>query len=175
MAGKHRAKTAPSQTAAYAWLVTGAVTLAFGAALTGGTGVAQADTASSTDSGSRVSPPGNSAATTSIRTTIRAQSVITSTHSSKSKPAGNEDGATSVVTTKESVVRDQNPAVTGDNNPGPGPTLAEAVIGLKNGDLGVASGIPGLGGITNIPFIELGGGGGGLLSKIAGALSGGLF
>ena len=55
------------------------------------------------------------------------------------------------------------------------PTLAEAVIGLNQGDLGAISGIPGLEAANNIPFIELGGGGGGLLSKIAGALSGGLF
>jgi hypothetical protein len=59
MAGKHRAKAARRQTEAYAWLGTGAVTLALGAALPGGVGVAHADTTSSTGSGSRVSPPGN--------------------------------------------------------------------------------------------------------------------
>jgi hypothetical protein len=178
MAGKHRAKAARRQTDAYAWLGTGAVTLALGAALAGGVGVAHADTTSSTGSGPRVSPPGKSAATTSIRTTVSAQSVSTSTHSSKPKPkpAGDEKGATSVVSTKNSVVRDQNPAVTGDNNPGPGPTLAETVIGLNNGDVGAIAGIPGLEAVKNIPFIDLGGGGGGgLLSKIAGALSGGMF
>jgi hypothetical protein len=177
MAGKHRAKAARRQTDAYVWLGTGAVTLALGAALTGGVGVAHADTTGSTGSGSRVSPPGKSAPTTSIRTTVSAQSVNTSTHSSMptAKPAGDEKSATSVVSTKKSVVRDQNPAVTGDNNPGPSPTLAEAAIGLNNGDLGVISKIPGLEPLKNIPFIELGGGGGGLLSTIAGALSGGMF
>ena len=151
------------------------VSLALGVALTGGSGVAHADTTNSTVSGSRVSPPGNSAATTSIRTTISAQSVNTSTHSSTPKLAGDEKRATSIVSTKESVVRKQNPAVTGDNNPGPGLTLAEAVIGLSQGDLGVISGIPGLEAVTDIPFIDLGGGRGGLLSKIAGALSGGML
>jgi hypothetical protein len=172
MAGKHRAKkTQRRQTEAYVWLGTGAVSLALGVALTGGSGVAHADTTNSTVSGSRVSPPGNSAATTLIRTTVSAQSVNTSTHSSRPKLAGDEKTATSIVSTNESVVRNQNRAVTGDNNPGPGPTLAETVIGLNQGDRGVISGIPGL----DIPFIELGGGGGGLLSTIAGALSGGLL
>jgi hypothetical protein len=160
------------------WLGTGAVTLALGAALVGGAGTASADTTGSTNSGSRVSPPGKSGPTTSIRTTVSAQSVNTSTHSSRpaAKPAEGEDKTTSVVSHKDSVVRDQNPAVTGDNNPGPGPTITETVIGLNNGDLGVLSGIPGLEATKNIPFIDLGGGGGGgLLSKIAGALSGGMF
>jgi hypothetical protein len=177
MAGKHRAKkTARRQTEAYVWLGTGAITLALGVALTGGSGVAQADT-SSAGSGPRVSPsPGNSAATTSIRTTVSAQSVHTSTHSSTPAAAGGgEERATSIVSTRESVVRKQDPAVTGDNNPGPGPTLAETVIGLNNGDPEVISGIPGLEAVKDIPFIELGGGGGGLLSKIAGALSSGMF
>jgi hypothetical protein len=170
MAGKHRAKkTQRRQTEAYVWLGTGAVSLALGVALTGGSGVAHADTTNSTVSGSRVSPPGSSAATTSIPTTISAQSVNTSTYSSTPKLAGDEKSATSIVSTNERVVRRQNPAVTGDNNPGPGPTLSETVIGLNQGDLGVISGIP------DIPFIELGGGGGGLLSKIAGALSGGML
>jgi hypothetical protein len=177
MAGKHRAeKTQRLQTEAYVWLGTGAITLALGVALTGGSAVAQADTTNSAGSGPRVSPsPGNSAATTSIRTTISAQSVNTSTHSSTPAAAGGEERATSIVSTRESVVRKQNPAVTGDNNPGPGPTLAETVIGLNQGDLGVISGIPGLEAVKDIPFIELGGGGGGLLSTIAGALSGGLL
>ena len=165
MAGKHRAKKPERrQTEAHVWLGTGAITLALGVALAGGSGVAQADTTSSAGSGPRVSPsPGNSAATTSIRTTISAQSVT------------GEERATSVVSTRESVVRKQNPAVTGDNNPGPGPTLAETVIALNQGDPEVLSGIPGLEAIKDIPFIELGGGGGGLLSKIAGALSKGMF
>jgi hypothetical protein len=176
MAGKHRAeKTQRLQTEAYVWLGTGAITLALGVALTGGSGVAQADTTSSAGSGPRVSPaPGNSAATTSIRTTISAQSVNTSTHSSTPKLAG-EESATSIVSTRESVVRNQDPAVTGDNNPGPGPTLAETVIGLNQGDPEVISGLPGLEAVKDIPFIELGGGGGGLLSTIAGALSNGMF
>jgi len=176
MAGKHRAKkTQRRQNEAYVWLGTGAVSLALGVALTGGSGVAQADTTSSAGSGSRVSSPG-SAATTSIRTTISAQSVNTSTHSSTPKLAGGEETATSIVSTTESVVRKQDPAVTGDNNPGPGPTLAEIANGLNQGDLGVISGIPGLEAVNDIPFIELGGGGGGgLLSKIAGALSKGML
>ena len=165
MAGKHRAKKPERrQTEAQVWLGTGAITLALGVALAGGSGVAQADTTSSAGSGPRVSPsPGNSAATTSIRTTISAQSVT------------GEERATSVVSSRESVVRKPNSAVTGDNNPGPGPTLAETVIALNQGDPEVLSGIPGLEGIKDIPFIELGGGGGGLLSKIAGALSRGMF
>jgi hypothetical protein len=98
--------------------------------------------------------------------------VNTSTLSSTPKLAGDEKTATSFVSTNESVVRnqDQNPLIF-HNNPGPEPTLAETVIGLNQGDPGVIAGIPGL----DIPFIELGGGGGGLLSKIAGALSGGLL
>ena len=176
MAGKHRAKTERRQTEAYVWLGTGAITLALGVALTGASGVAQADTTNSAGSGPRVVPkPGNSAATTSIRTTVSAQSVRTSTLTSTPAAAGGEQRATSVVSTNESVVRKQNPAVTGDNNPGPGPTLAETVIGLGQGDPGAIAGIPGLGAVKDIPFIELGGGGGGLLSKIAGALSGGMF
>ena len=170
MAGKHRAKkTQRRQTEAYVWLGTGAVSLALGVALTGGSGVAHADTTNSTVSGSRVSPPGNSAATTRIPTTISAQSVNTSTYSSTPKLAGDEKSATSIVRTNESVVRKRDLAVTGDNNPGPSPTLAETLIGLNQGDRGVISGIP------DIPFIELGGGGGGLFSTIAGALSGGLL
>jgi hypothetical protein len=179
MAGKHRAKkTQRRQTEGYVWLGTGAVTLALGVALTGGAGVAHADTTNSTVSGSRFSPPGNSAATTSIRTTISAQSVNTSTLSSTPKLAGDEESATSIVSTRESVVRNQNQTLFNQdqtliyhNNPGPAPTLAETVLGLNQGDRGVTSGIPGL----DIPFIELGGGGGGLLSKIAGALSGGML
>ena len=177
MAGKHRAKkTERRQTEAYVWLGTGAITLALGVALTGGSGVAQADTTSSVGSGPRVLPsPGSSAATTSIRTTISAQSVNTSTHSSTPAAAGGEETATTVVSTRESVVRNPNPPVTGDNNPGPGPTLAETIIGLNQGDPAAISGIPGLEAVNDIPFIELGGGGGGLLSKIAGALSKGMF
>lgn len=57
-------------------------------------------------------------------------------------------------------------AVTGDD--APATDLA--------GQLGVESGIPGLDVVApDIPFIELGGGGGGLLSNIAGLLSGGLL
>ncbi len=170
MAGKHRAKTGRRQTEAYVWIGTGAITLGLGVALAGGSGVANADT---TNSGS-----GSSAATTSIRTTVSAQSVNTSTHSSRPVAAGAEERATSVVSSRESVVRQQNPAITGDSNSGPGPTLAETAIALNQGDLGAISGIPGLESTNvfapnDIPFIELGGGGGGLLSKIAGALSGG--
>jgi hypothetical protein len=164
MAGKHSAtKTQRRQTEAFVWLGTGAVSLALGVALTGGSGVAHADTTNSTVSGSHVSPPGNSAATTRISTTISAQSVNTSTYSSTPKPAGDEKTATSSVSTSERVVRnqdqtDQTPLIF-HNNPGPAPTLAETVIGLNQGG--------------GIPFIELGGGRGGLLSTIAHALSGG--
>jgi hypothetical protein len=174
MAGKHRAKkTERRQTEAYVWLGTGAITLGLGVALAGGSGVAQADTTSSTVNGPRVSPsPGNSAATTSIRTTISAQSVNTSTYSSAPAVAGVD---TTIVRTNERVVRQSSSAVTGDDNPGPGPTLAETLIGLGQGDAGLTSGIPGLDAAPSIPFIELGGGGGGLLSKIAGALSGGFL
>lgn len=177
MAGKHRAKTQRRQPEAYVWLGTGAVSIALGVALTGGAGVANADTASSSSSGSRVSSPGKSGPTTSIRSTISAHSVNTSTHSSAPKPtgAGTERSATSVVKSSESVVRKQNPTATGSDGGGPSPTLAETVIGLNQGDLGVISKIPGLEATKNIPFIDLGGGGGGLLSKIAGALSGGMF
>jgi len=175
MAGKHRAKTQRRQPEAYVWLGTGAVSLALGVALTGGAGVANADTANSSSSGSRVSSPGKSGPTTSIRTTISAQSVNTSTHSSAPKPTGTDRSATSVVKSSESVVRKQNPTATGSDGGGPSPTLAETVIGLNQGDLSVISKIPGLEATKNIPFIELGGGGGGLLSKIAGALSGGMF
>jgi hypothetical protein len=101
--------------------------------------------------------------------------VNTSTHSSTPAAEGGDKKATSIVSTRESVVRAQNPAVTGDNNPGPGPTLAETLIGLNNGDPEAISGIPGLEAVKDIPFIELGGGDGGLLSKIVGALSSGMF
>ncbi len=176
MAGRHRAKTQRRQPEAYVWLGTGAVSIALGVALTGGSGVANADTASSSSSGSRASSPGKSAPTTSIRTTISAHSVNTSTHSSTPKPTGPDKSATSVVKSSESVVRKQNPTATGSDGGGPSPTLAETVIGLNQGDLGVISKIPGLEATKNIPFIDLGGGGGGgLLSKIAGALTGGMF
>jgi hypothetical protein len=170
MAGKHRAKkTQRRQTEAYVWLGTGAITLGLGVALAAGSGVAQADTTGSTVNGPSVSPsPGNSAPTTVIRTTISAQSVNTSTHSSKPAAAGGEERATSIVSTNERVVRQLPRADTGNNNPGPGPTLAETVIGLNQGDLGVISGIPGLDAAPSIPFFELGSGGGGLLSRLAG-------
>lgn len=72
-------------------------------------------------------------------------------------------------------MREQNRAVTGDNNPGPAPTLAERLIRAGQSDQGLTAGIPGLNSAPEIPFIELGGGGGGLLTRIAGALSGGVF
>jgi hypothetical protein len=171
MAGKHRAKTERRQTEAYVWLGTGAITLGLGLALAGGSGVAQADTASSTVNGPRVSPsPGNSAATTTIRTTLSAQSVQTSTNSSAPVDAGAET-ATSIVSTSESVVRQLSPADTGDNDATGDSSLTSQLLGLE-------SDIPGLDvgpSIPSIPFFELGGGGGGLASKILGALSGGLF
>lgn len=180
MAGKHRASnTARRQVEAYALLGAGAITLGLGAALTTGSGVAAADSTNSTVSGSGVLPSNDGQArTTTIRTTISAQSVDTSTLSSAPGEATGtpeEKQATSVVTTRDSVVRQQNPAVTGDNNPGPGPTLAETLIGAGQNDQGLTAGIPGLNSAPDIPFIEIGGGGGGLLSRIAGALSGGFF
>jgi hypothetical protein len=167
MAGKHRAKqTARRKAEAYSLVGTGAITLGLGIAFTAGSGVAQAE-------------PTASGTTTTIRTTISAQSVNTSTYSSvpavAKRAAAGEGPLTSVVISKDSVVRQQNPAVTGDDNPGPSPTLAENLIGLGQGDVGLTTGIPGLDAAPSIPFIELGGGGGGLLSKIAGALSGGLL
>jgi hypothetical protein len=171
MAGKHRAKkTERRQTEAYVWLGTGAITLGLGLALAGGSGVAQADTTSSTVNGPRVSPsPGNSAATTTILTTLSAQSVTTSTNSSTPVDAGVE-GATSIVSTSESVVRKLGPADTGDNDARGDSSLPSQLLGLE-------SDIPGLDvgpSIPSIPFIELGGGGG-LASRILGALSGGVF
>jgi hypothetical protein len=169
MAGKHRAKkTERRQREAYVWLGTGAVTLGLGVALTAGSGVAQADTTSSTVIGPRVSPsPANGAATTSIRTIVSAQSVRTSTHSSTPVVAG-EEKATTIVSTKDSVVRQLNPADTGDNDASGDSTLTSELLGLDND-------VPGLGAVPSIPFFELGGGGGGLVSKLAHALSGGLL
>ena len=164
MAGKHRAKKRPAE--AYVWLGTGAMTLGLGVALAAGSGVAQADTTNASVGGSRVTPsPGSSAATTSIRTTISAQSVNTSTNSSTPVVAG-EENATSIVTTSDSVVRQMDSADTGDNDAGGDSTLAGDLLGLNNPD----SGILGVDAGPSIPFIELGGGGGGLLSRIAGAL-----
>jgi hypothetical protein len=168
MAGKHRARTtARRHTEAHVLLGTGAITLGLGIALTTGSGVAAADSNNSGNSPSS----GNQPPTTTIRTTISAQSVNTSTLLPGAVNGSSDEGqSTSVVTTRDSVVRQQNPAVTGDNNPGPGPTLAETLIGGGQTDQGL--GIPGLNSAPQIPFIELGGGGGGLLSKL---LGGGLF
>jgi hypothetical protein len=125
MAGKHRAtKSERRQTEAYVWLGTGAITLGLGVAIAGGSGVAQAEPTNSEVSGSGVAPSqGNSAGTTTIRTTVSAQSVNTSSPSStpaavEDENAG-EEQATSVVTTKDSIVRQQDPAETGDNDAGP--------------------------------------------------------
>jgi hypothetical protein len=170
MAGKHRARTTTRRrTEAYALLGTGAITIGLGVALTTGSGVAAADSTNSAVSGS-----GSEPLTKTIRTTISAQSVNTSTYASApgAENGTSEGQGTSVVTTRDSVVREQNPAVTGDNNPGPAPTLAETLIGAGQNDQGLTAGIPGLNSAPQIPFIDLGGGGGGLLSKL---LSGGLF
>ena len=172
MAGKHRAKkTERRQTEAYVWFGTGAITLGLGVALAAGSGVAQADTTGSTVTGPLVSPsPGNSAATTSIRTTLSAHSVHTSTHSSTPVDAG--VGRSRIVRTTESAVPRSSRADTGDNVATGDSTLTSNLLGL---DLGLPSGIPGLGAAPSIPFFELGGaGGGGVLSKLVGALSGGL-
>jgi hypothetical protein len=58
-----------------------------------------------------------------------------------------------------------NPADTGDNDAGDS-GLASDLLGFNNS----GSGILGVDAGPSIPFIELGGGGGGLLSRIAGAL-----
>ena len=167
MAGKHRAKK--RQPEAYVWLGTGAMTLGLGVALAAGSGVAQADATNASVSGSGVTPSsGSSAATTSIHTTVSAQSVRTSTHSSTPEVAG-EEQATEIVTTKDSVVRQMNSADTGDNDPRTDSTVASQLLGLDNNDLGLGLG-PDIRLGPDIPFIELGGGGGGLLSRIAGAL-----
>ena len=175
MAGKHRTKKTPRhQTEAYVWLGTGAITLGLGVALAAGSGVAQADTTGSTVNGPRVSPsPGNSAATTSIRTTLSAQSVHTSSHSSTPVDAG--VGRSRIVRTTESAVPQSSRADTGDNDATGDSTLTSQLLGLDNDDLGLPSGIPGLDAAPSIPFFELGGGGGGLLSRLADAFSGGLL
>jgi hypothetical protein len=168
MAGKHRARTtARRHIEAHALLGTGAITLGLGIALTTGSGVAAADSTNSAVSGSGSEPP-----TTIIRTTISAQSVNTSTFASAPRAENvtpGEKQATSVVSTNDRVVRDPNSAVTGDNNPGPGPTLAETLIGAGQNDQGLTAGIPGLNAAPNLPIIWPGGGGGGLLQRIAGA------
>jgi len=150
--GRHRAL--PRHSEASVWLGAGAVALGLGAALTTGAGVAQADTGS----GSSVSRS-NHGPQTSIRTVVRATTIRSGAPSS------------SFESTNDSVVsRAASPAV-GDNDNaddsanGPGLTIKQLV--LENG------GIPGLGIGPEVPF--LGGKQGGLLSKIAGALSGGLF
>jgi hypothetical protein len=164
MAGKHSAKKRHSE--AHVWLGAGAMTLGLGVALAAGSGVAHADTTNASVAGSPVTPStGGSAATTSIRTTVSAQSVVTSTNSDTPENAGPEQ-ATSVVTNNKTVVRQMNPADTGDNDPRGDSTVASQLLGLANNDPGLGTGA----GLPNIPFIELGGGGGGLLSKIAGAL-----
>jgi len=175
MAGKHRARTtARRRTEAYALFGTGAITVGLAVALTTGTGVAAADSTNSAVSGSGNSPSsGSEPLTTTIRTTVSAQSVNTSTYASvpgAENGPPNEEQSSSVVTTNDRVVREQDPAVVGDNNPGPGPTLAETLIG--GGQTNQGLGIPGLNSAPQIPFIELGGGGGGLLSRL---LGGGFF
>lgn len=163
MAGKHRARKREAE--AHVWLGTGAVTLGLGVALATGSGVAQAETTNVAVAGSGAAPSsGKSAATTSIRTTISAHSVNTSTHAPA--PVAGSEKATSVVTTKESVVRQMSPAVTGDNDAESDPGLAADLFGLGGAGTGIPVGEVG----PSIPFVELGGGGGGLLSRIAGAL-----
>lgn len=167
MSGKHRAKK--RQAEAYVWLGTGAMTLGLGVALSVGSGVAQADVTNASVVGSDSSgSQENSAATTSIRTTISALSVNTSTHSSTPVVAREEDADSVVTTTSESLVRRVNPADTGDNDAGGDSSFAADLLGLDNSGSGILGGGAG----PSIPFIELGGGGGGggLVSRIAGAL-----
>ena len=165
MAGKHRAKK--RQPEAYVWLGTGAMTLGLGVALAAGSGVAQADATNASVSGSGVTPSsGSSAATTSIHTTISAQSVHTSTQFIRARGCGRGTSDIEIVTTNDSVVRQMDMADTGDNDAGGDSTFAGDLLGLNNPD----SGILGVDAGPSIPFIELGGGGGGLLSRIAGAL-----
>ena len=176
MAGKHRAKkTERHQTEAYVWLGTGAITLGLGVALAAGSGVAQADTTGSTVNGPRVSPsPGNSAATTSIRTTLSAQSVHTSTHSSTPVDAGVER-PTSIVSAKESVVPQSSRADTGDNDATGDSTLTSQLLGLDTTIWGFLPVFRDLMLLRLFRSSSWAVGGGGLLSKLAGALSGGLL
>jgi len=143
--GRHR--TPPRHSEASVWLGAGALALGLGAALTTGAGVAQADTGSGPHT-SRA----NDGPQTSIRTVVRATTIRSGTPSS------------SFESTKESVVsRPASPSV-GDNDNEPSLEIAQLVL---------QSSVPGLNTGPEIPF--LGGGQGGLLSSIAGALSGGLF
>ena len=174
MAGKHRARNiARRNSGAYALLGTGALTLGLGVALTTGSGVAAADATNSEVSGSGVSPSsGQQPGTSTIRTTVSAQSVNTSTRSSvpvEESGTPTEEQTTSVVTNRDSVVRQLDPAATGDND-NDNPTLAETLIAGGSDGEGLTAGIPGFNSAPDIPFIELGGGGGGLLATIAGAL-----
>jgi hypothetical protein len=121
------------------WLGAGALALGLGAALTTGAGVAQADTGS----GPNVSRA-NDGPQTSIRTVVRATTIRSGAPSS------------SFESTKESVVsRPASPAV-GDNDNEPSLEIAQLVL---------QSSVPGLD--TGLEFPFLGGGPGGLLSRIA--------
>lgn len=177
MSGKHRAKKRHAE--AYVWLGTGAMTLGLGVALSAGSGVAQADSTNASVVGSGGSrSQESSAATTSIRTTISALSVNTSTHSPTPVVAREENPRSVVTTTSESLVRRMNPADTGDNGAGGDAATKPDLLGLGNSGSGIlgggaGSGILGGGAGPSIPtIIELaaGGGGGGLVSRIAGAL-----
>lgn len=148
--GRHRAPR--RSTGLHAWLGTGVVALGVGAALTAGAGVAQADTGS----GPRVSPSGPGPQTT-IRTIVRATTITS------------ESASTPFVSTKDSVVTKPGPADIGDNDddsPTGLPSLSSQLVVMENG-------VPGLENVPSVPFLELGGGG--LLSKIAGVLSGGIL
>jgi hypothetical protein len=129
----------------------GALALGLGAALTTGAGVAQADTGS----GSSVSRA-NDGPQTSIRTVVRATTIRSDAPSS------------SFESTKESVVSRTPSPVVGDNDAADEPGLSITQLVLENG------GVPELGISPDIPFLGTGGQGC-LLSRIAGALSGGLF
>jgi hypothetical protein len=175
--GRHRAEQRHSD--AYVWLGTGAITLGLGAALATGSGVAQADTGS-VSNGPRVSTQNGGAATSSIRTVVSAHTVRSSSPSESSLETSTAK-PTSFVSVKQSIVRQQGPAQTGlvsDNDkPAADSGLVSKLLGLDGGEPGLDSGVPGLNFGPSIPFIELGGGGGGggLVSKIAGALTGGLL
>lgn len=163
--GRHRARNRHS--GACVWLGTGVLTLGVGVALTGASGIAQADTTSSTVNGP--SNPGGK----SIRTVLSAQTVTSS-----SPEDGGSGGATSnsIVSVKDSVVSSVNPANPGsnDNNNPSGSSLTSQLLGLNGDSSGLGVALPDLGtNAPSVPFFDFGGGG--LASKIAHALSGGRF
>lgn len=163
--GRHRARNRHS--GACIWLGTGVLGLGVAVALTGASGIALADTTSSTVNGP--SNPGGK----SIRTVLSAQTVRSSS------PEDGGSGGTkpnSVVSVKDSVVSSVSPANPrfNDNNNSNRPSLTSQLVGLNGDSSGLGLGLPDLGtNAPSVPFFDFGGGG--LASKIAHALSGGRF